>query len=67
MVEPGLTAQVTVHLHDVPWDQALDTVVRQAGLTLSVDGGQIIVRRPQSVTPALPEPEVGVGENGEGS
>ena len=37
-VDPGVTGSVTVDFVDVPWDQALDLILRQNGLTYIVEG-----------------------------
>jgi type IV pilus assembly protein PilQ len=37
-VDPGVTGSVTVDFVDVPWDQALDIILRQNGLTFVLEG-----------------------------
>jgi type IV pilus assembly protein PilQ len=37
-VDPGVTGAVTVDFVDVPWDQALDLILRQNGLTFVLEG-----------------------------
>jgi type IV pilus assembly protein PilQ len=37
-VDPGITGSVTVDFVDVPWDQALDLILRQNGLTYTLEG-----------------------------
>ena len=37
-VDPGVGGQVTVDFVDVPWDQALDLILRQNGLTYVLEG-----------------------------
>jgi type IV pilus assembly protein PilQ len=37
-VDPGVGGQVTVDFVDVPWDQALDLILRQNGLTYILEG-----------------------------
>lgn len=37
-VDPGVTGSVTVDFVDVPWDQALDLILRQNGLTFVLEG-----------------------------
>jgi type IV pilus secretin PilQ/predicted competence protein len=37
-VDPGVTGSVTVDFVDVPWDQALDLILRQNNLTYVVEG-----------------------------
>ncbi|HYH09718.1 MAG TPA: type IV pilus secretin PilQ [Thermoanaerobaculia bacterium] len=37
-VDPGVSGAVTVDFVDVPWDQALDLILRQNGLTFVLEG-----------------------------
>ncbi len=37
-VDPGVAGSVTVDFVDVPWDQALDLILRQNNLTFSLEG-----------------------------
>ncbi len=37
-VDPGVSGSVTVDFVDVPWDQALDIILRQNGLTFLLEG-----------------------------
>jgi type IV pilus secretin PilQ/predicted competence protein len=37
-IDPGVTGSVTVDFVDVPWDQALDLILRMNGLTYSLEG-----------------------------
>ena len=37
-IDPNVQGQVTVSFVQVPWDQALDTILRQNGLAYEVDG-----------------------------
>jgi len=37
-IDPGVNGQVTVDFTDVPWDQALDLILRQNGLTFTLEG-----------------------------
>jgi type IV pilus assembly protein PilQ len=37
-VDPGVSGSVTVDFVDVPWDQALDLILRQNNLTYSLEG-----------------------------
>ncbi len=43
VVDPAVSGRVTVDLHDVPWDQALDLVLRTNGLGWSQDGDTLHV------------------------
>lgn len=44
-VAPGIEATVTIHLTDVPWDQALDIIARQTGTKIVIDGKTVRVTR----------------------
>ncbi len=37
-IDPGVGGSVTVDFQDVPWDQALDIILRQNSLTFTIDG-----------------------------
>ena len=37
-IDPDVTGSVTVRLHDVPWDQALDLILRMNGLGYVLEG-----------------------------
>lgn len=37
-IDPNVGGQVTVSFDDVPWDQALELILRQNGLTYTIDG-----------------------------
>ena len=37
-IDPGVSGSVTVDFVDVPWDQALDLILRQNNLTFSSKG-----------------------------
>jgi type IV pilus secretin PilQ/predicted competence protein len=37
-IDPGVSGSVTVDFVDVPWDQALDIILRQNNLTFSLEG-----------------------------
>jgi hypothetical protein len=53
VVASEVTGSVTLRLHHVPWDQALDVVVRVRGLELERDGNVILVTpRHGSASPA---------------
>jgi hypothetical protein len=43
-VDPAVTGRVTINLKDVPWDQALDLVVRTNGLRWTLDGRRVRVQ-----------------------
>jgi len=46
VVGSEVTGTVTMRLRQVPWDQALDVIVRAKGLALERDGNVIIVTGP---------------------
>ena len=46
VLDPGLSGKVTVRLVNVPWDQALDLILRQHGLAM-VHEGEIL--KPQKL------------------
>jgi TonB family protein len=57
LVEPGVSAKVTIVLEDVPWDKALDTILEKQGLEWEVHEGRIIIRAGDApAPPAAPEP-----------
>lgn len=39
VIHPGVEGKVTVELREVPWDQALSTILRMHGLGLEITGG----------------------------
>jgi len=45
VVQPGVSGRVTVELHDVPWDQALDVILRTHGLAAEGTGNTWLVAR----------------------
>lgn len=44
-IDPEVTGSVTVNFVDVPWDQALELILRQNGLTYVLDGNVMRVGR----------------------
>jgi type IV pilus assembly protein PilQ len=48
-IDPNVTGTVTVEFDDVPWDQALDIILRQNGLTYSLSGNVMRVGTIQSL------------------
>jgi type IV pilus assembly protein PilQ len=62
-VDPGVVGEVTVEFNEVPWDQALDIILRQNGLTYVLEGNvmrigrQEIIAREAEATSALAEKE----------
>lgn len=49
-VDPGVSGSVTVDFVDVPWDQALDLILRQNGLTFTIEGSVMRVGTIQRIT-----------------
>jgi type IV pilus assembly protein PilQ len=47
VVDPGVRGSVTVRLKDVPWDQALDLVLRMNGYAMVRDGRIIRIGKPE--------------------
>jgi type IV pilus assembly protein PilQ len=41
VVNPGVTGKVTLTLHEVPWDQALDLILKANGLGYTMEGNVI--------------------------
>jgi type IV pilus assembly protein PilQ len=46
VVDPGVHGTVTVRLKDVPWDQALDLILRMNGYAMQRDGRILRIGRP---------------------
>ena len=44
-MEPGITGKVTIHLTDVPWDQALEMIVEQNKLRMKIEGKTIHITK----------------------
>jgi type IV pilus assembly protein PilQ len=47
VVDPGVRGSVTVRLRDVPWDQALDLILRMNGYAMVRDGRIIRIGKPE--------------------
>jgi len=45
VIQPGVSGRVTVELHDVPWDQALDVILRTHSLAAEGSGSSFLVAR----------------------
>jgi len=43
-IDPDVKASVTIELHDVPWDQALDLILRQHKLAAKFENGVLLVK-----------------------
>ncbi len=49
VVDPEVRGSVTVRLHDVPWDQALDLILRTNGLGYVLEGNILRVGKPSNL------------------
>ena len=49
VVDPGVRGAVTVRLRDVPWDQALDLILRMNGYAMVRDGRIIRIGKPEAL------------------
>ena len=49
VVDPGVKGSVTVRLRDVPWDQALDLILRMNGYADVREGNIIRIGRPEAL------------------
>ena len=47
VVDPGIRGSVTARLRDVPWDQALDLILRMQRLAMVRDGRILRIGRPE--------------------
>jgi len=47
VIDPGVSGKVTLHLVNVPWDQALDLILRQHGLAMTKNGSLITAKQLQ--------------------
>lgn len=45
VIDPGVSGKVTVRLINVPWDQALELILRQHGLAMSTKGNLITAEK----------------------
>jgi len=45
VLDSNISGKVTCRLVDVPWDQALDLILRQHGLAMVVEGNMLIPRK----------------------
>jgi type IV pilus assembly protein PilQ len=53
-IDPEVKGSVTVRLHDVPWDQALDVILQVNGLGYVLEGNVLRVGEPRKLVPANP-------------
>ncbi|HET9795629.1 MAG TPA: secretin and TonB N-terminal domain-containing protein [Thermoanaerobaculia bacterium] len=49
VVDPGVKGIVTVRLKAVPWDQALDLILRMNGLAMAREGRILRIGRPEAL------------------
>jgi type IV pilus assembly protein PilQ len=49
VVDPGVRGTVTVRLRDVPWDQALELILRMNGYAMARDGRILRIGRPEAL------------------
>jgi type IV pilus assembly protein PilQ len=54
VIDPDVKGSVTVRLHDVPWDQALDVILQVNGLGYVLEGNILRVGEPHRLLPANP-------------
>lgn len=45
VIDPGISGKVTCRLVNVPWDQALDLILKQHGLAMSTKGNLITAQK----------------------
>lgn len=50
-IDPEVKGSVTVRLHDVPWDQALDVILQVNGLGYVLEGNVLRVGEPRKLVP----------------
>jgi len=50
-VDPEVKGSVTIRLHDVPWDQALDVILRTNGFGYVLEGNVLRVGLPAKLLP----------------
>ena len=50
VVDPDVSGSVTVNLHDVPWDQCLDIILRINGLDYALENNVLRVARTSTLT-----------------
>ena len=45
VIDPGVSGKVTIRLVNVPWDQALDLILKQNGLAMSRNGNLVTAKK----------------------
>lgn len=58
VLSDGVTGKVSVHLNDVPWDQALDIVMRSKGLVARHSGKVLLVTTAEEAKAQREQPSV---------
>lgn len=58
VLSDGVTGKVSVHLNDVPWDQALDIVMRSKGLVARHSGKVLLVSTAEEAKAQREQPSV---------
>jgi type II secretory pathway component HofQ len=53
-IDPEVKGSVTVRLHDVPWDQALEVILQINGLGYVLEGNVLRVGEPRKLIPGGP-------------
>ena len=54
VIDPEVKGSVTVSLHDVPWEQALEVILRTNGLGFVLERNVARVGEPRKMIPAVP-------------
>jgi len=44
-IDEAVQGKVSMSWHNVPWDEALDSIVRENGLTYRIEGSTLIVSK----------------------
>ena len=50
ILDPNVSGSVTVELKNVPWDQALDAILKTHGLGMEVTGGRLVIASREAIT-----------------
>jgi type IV pilus assembly protein PilQ len=54
VIDPEVKGSVTLRLHDVPWDQALEVILQINGLGYVMEGNVLRAGEPRKLLPAEP-------------
>lgn len=49
ILDPSISGTVTVELKNVPWDQALEQILKVHGLGLEISGAEVLIAPPQDI------------------